>query len=107
MSSNTHINHQKLSTGIQITISHLILLLKHYDLKMLMLFDLRYSTIVVSKQLKQLYDETYSDFQDAFNPYFKVYRGLILFDEDIDRLKIYVNQHVSTNGFLSIVYQKI
>ena len=65
------------------------------------LYYLRYFIINLSKQLKELYDQNYLDYQQKYDPYLKVYRGLTLSDEDINRLKTYVNHYISTNGFLS------
>ncbi|UJR11082.1 hypothetical protein I4U23_015264 [Adineta vaga] len=65
------------------------------------LYNLRSFIICLSKQLQELYNKNRLDMHRTHIPYLKVYRGLTLSDEDIDRLKTMRNQYVSTNGFLS------
>jgi len=56
------------------------------------LYHLRYFLIHISEQLTR---------QQLFESNFYVYCGLIVSADDLDRLKLSVNQYVSTNGFLS------
>ncbi|CAF1598114.1 unnamed protein product, partial [Didymodactylos carnosus] len=68
----------------------------HYSL-----YKLRYFIINLSKQLKSIYDENIEFYQDIFNPYLTVYRGLTLDNNDIQQLQQSIGKYISTNGFLS------
>lgn len=67
-----------------------------------LLFICRYFISDVSKQLLQ----QYLFLQDVFSSKISFYRGVILSDEEVHKLKINVGKFISTNGYLSTSLSK-